>query len=77
MQRKKLTKNFEFYTQYKGPRESCEDSMCHECGVFFKNATAYKACKQTCFNAKRNAIKECCVGSCSGMGSECINACNL
>jgi hypothetical protein len=64
-----------------GPRESCEDITCMECGTFIekKDYPGYKICKKQCFIDKRNEITACCQRSCANLGSGtsgCLQACN-
>ena len=64
----------EFYRYHSGPRESCEDITCAECGSYVGDQ--YKKCKQNCFHERRDEIVACCQRSCTGMGKECIDACD-
>lgn len=71
----------ESYEKLSGPRESCEDITCMDCGVHIrnKNYDAYKTCKKQCFQDKKSDIIACCYRSCDGLGQgvqSCMKACD-
>jgi hypothetical protein len=62
----------EFFTYLSGQRESCEDSVCAECGKK-KSQAEYKSCKQKCFIDNEDKILECCLRGCQT--GDCMIAC--
>ncbi len=73
-------KNKEHYTKLRGPRQSCEDIVCSECGkVVGTNGKAdfsnYKTCKINCMRENSEKIQNCCLQSCPVGNKECMEAC--
>jgi hypothetical protein len=66
----------------RGPQQSCEDSVCIECGKYLemKQYDNYKQCKKTCMVDKQPQIAACCTRLCtfdprSKAQQSCLDAC--
>ena len=61
------------FSVLRGPYQSCEDSVCSECGKY-TSIGKFAQCKKECIQTRQPEIRDCCVKMCSSQ-RECVDAC--